>query len=301
MKTKTPNDNHTVASHDSVQDNGATFDGTIGLFDSGIGGLSIATAVQNTLPKASLIYVADHAHAPYGRQAERIVLARSTDIVQWLIGQKVEAIVVACNTATVMAIGELRRKTTAIPIIGVEPGIKPAIKHLQSCPNSPVSQRKAKIAVLATTNTVKGQGFRRLITQHAGQNSIILQPCPGFAELVESGQWHSPAAQQQVSAIIKPLIKAGVRTFVLGCTHYSFLKPLIEQVAQTPITLIDTSEAVAQQVRRRLTPNKTNLAVKAPHTTMPHHIFYSTRTSSHIENTARQLWPNLNQTLALSL
>lgn len=291
--------------------------GPIGLFDSGIGGLSITRAVQQTLPNTPLIYVADHAHAPYGGQPEQLIRERGAQIIQWLINQGAQAIVVACNTATVMAIGDLRRQFT-VPIIGVEPGIKPALVlgSAQSKQRKPGLNRKPKIAVLATQNTVQGKSFRRLVskyaTQFGDQAPVILQACPGFAERVESGDWESEAAQTQIRQVITPLIKTGVETLVLGCTHYIFLKPLILKAAGKSVQLIDTSQAVARQVRKRLcenippnteAPNAQN-AQKSDLSSSPSlakYRFYSTQLNTQTQAIVRKLWPEVNQISPISL
>lgn len=350
--------------------------GPIGLFDSGIGGLSVALAVQQALPNTPLIYVADHAHAPYGGQSEALIEKRGVQIIQWLTQQGAKAIVVACNTATVMAISAWRRQFQ-IPIIGVEPGIKPALMLSQSvhrsstsiktpksahsdvpnsspdntpnnipynipentrnsspentcnsspedtCKSSPedawdsspedtcrnTATRQSGIAVLATQNTVQGPSFRRLVTQTVKQAAVqcpvILQACPGFAERVESGDWHSKAAQRQIGQVVTPLIRSGVNILVLGCTHYIFLKPLILNAAGDDIHLIDTSEAVARQVKRRLQESLTQPPVRAAlaqnHKLKAHHRFYSTQLTQHTQDIVKKLWPSVGYIKSLSL
>jgi len=276
--------------------------GPIGVFDSGIGGLSIAHAIEQQLPHESLLYVADHAYAPYGGRPVPFIVSRAVEIVHWLIKQGAKAIVVACNTATVIAIKRLRAQVPDVPIIGVEPGIKPAIQRVYrgqtlSTASSSTNKRKPKIAVLATANTVRGSSFRQLVSRHTGGHPIFLQACPGFADLVETGDWESASARQSIERIIKPLIANGASTFVLGCTHYIFLKPIIQALAQSPITLIDTSQAVARQVHRRLIDQH----LLAPTIPLPNYHFYSTQLTDKTYTIVKNIWPKAHQISSLTL
>jgi len=212
----------------------------IGIFDSGFGGLSIAGAIQKLLPRESIHYIADTAYTPYGNLCPTVVTERAFQLTQALIDSQVKAIVVACNTATLIAIKRLREKYS-LPFIGIEPGIKPAIER-----------HTGTIAVLATQNTIRSTRFKNLVQRHAQKHPVVFQACPGFVELVEQGDTTSPRAKKIVGNIITPLIKQGVNTFVLGCTHYYFLANTITAVARKKINLIETSHAIAKRLNAQL-------------------------------------------------
>jgi glutamate racemase len=213
----------------------------LGIFDSGVGGLSIARAVHRLMPAESLLYIADSRHAPYGDKPLEFILQRALTLTDYLVGQGAKAIVVACNTATLATVHRLREHF-ALPIIGVEPGVKPAV----------LGSRSGVVGVLATRATVASPGTRDLIRRFAGERRVLLQPCPGLAERVERLELDSPDTRALVRRYLTPLLAAGVDTLVLGCTHYPFLTPLIADEAGPGVELIDTADAVARQVQRRL-------------------------------------------------
>lgn len=212
----------------------------IGVFDSGLGGLSVLAAIAHELPKADLIYLADTAHVPYGDKADGFITGRVLAIGEHLAAQGCQLIVVACNTATTTAIQSLREHLPQIPVVGVEPGVKPAAQ----------GSRSRKIAVLATETTARSKRLRHLIETHAAQVEVRITPCPGWATHVETLQPDTPAFRAEVAAKIFPLLEDGVDRIVLGCTHYSFLAPLIEPLLAGKAQLIDVAAAVARQVLR---------------------------------------------------
>jgi glutamate racemase len=212
----------------------------IGIFDSGLGGLSVRAALRRRLPDASLLYVADSGFAPYGNRSEAYVRERSLHIAHFLIGQQVDALVIACNTATAAAAAPLRAEL-ALPVIAMEPGLKPAI----------AASRNGVIAVLATQGTLASQQFLHLRERFAAGVRVIDLPCPGWVPLVEKGLHESAEARQLVAATLAPALDAGADTLVLGCTHFPFLRQAIQQ-AMPDACLIETAEAVAEQVARRL-------------------------------------------------
>jgi len=220
----------------------------IGIFDSGLGGLSVLKAICELLPDESLIYVADNAHAPYGERSEEYVLRRVDKIGDFFHQAGVKAMVVACNTATSAAVHELRSRYT-VPIVGMEPAIKPA---------GPLS-KSGVIGVLATERTIKGEKLSRLIAQQAPHLEFILQPCPGWVQLVEQGDLHSESATELLARHLQPVLKAGADTLVLGCTHYPFLRQRISELAGPEVNIIDPNSAVARQLQRLLQQNN-NLA-----------------------------------------
>jgi glutamate racemase len=209
----------------------------IGLFDSGVGGLSVLRALRTLAPHAELLYVADSGHAPYGERDDAFVQQRSLYVAQFLRGQGVRVLVVACNTATASAVAVLRHTHAGLPIVGVEPGIKPAV----------ATSRNGRIGVLATEVTLRSEKFRRLMQTHAGQAQLHLQPCPGLALAIEQGDVEGPAVQDLVVRFCEPLRQQKVDTVVLGCTHYAFVARHIQAVLGKDVHLIDTAEAVARQ------------------------------------------------------
>jgi glutamate racemase len=212
----------------------------IGLFDSGLGGLSVLRALRQLMPRAQLLYTADSANAPYGERDDAFIAARSIAISGFLLDQGAQAIVVACNTATAMAVHTLRQRWPDLPIVGVEPGVKPAV----ACSSN------KRIGVLATPGTLASDKFKRLIELHGRDALIVPQPCPGLAKEIEAGQLDSPALRTLVDTFALPLRQAEVDTVVLGCTHYPFVAPLFQQALGPQVCIVDTAEAVARQTQR---------------------------------------------------
>jgi glutamate racemase len=213
----------------------------VGVFDSGVGGLSVLRHIRMILPDARLIYVADSAHVPYGDKTAHYIEQRAATLARFLVEQGAEAIVIACNTATAAAAASLRREF-ALPIIGMEPAVKPAAAATKS----------GVVGVLATVGTLKSARFAALLERHGKDIEIITQGCPGLVEQVESGDLEGPKTREIVERYTKPLLLRGADTLILGCTHYPFLAPLIQSIAGQNISLIDTGAAVARQLERRL-------------------------------------------------
>lgn len=214
----------------------------IGVFDSGVGGLSILDETLRQLPDHDYLYFADSANAPYGEKSAEWIASRSLAICQALVDAGCQAIVVACNTATAEAIAAIRAKLKAIPIIGVEPGIKPAA--LQS--------HKGIVGVLATEATLKSDKFNALLATLPGDCRFIKQAGAGLVPLIESGQLHSPETATLLAQHLQSIKAAGADTLVLGCTHYPFLMPLIANQMGASVKIVDTSEAVVRQLARQL-------------------------------------------------
>lgn len=212
----------------------------IGVFDSGLGGLSVLSALIEALPHADFIYYADTAHVPYGNKSEELILGRVLAIGDHLANQGCGMLVVACNTATAAAVEALRAAHPGIAVVGVEPGIKPAAQETRS----------GRIAVLATEATARSPRLKQLIRDHASQIEVFVEPCPGWATHVEMLKLDEPALAADIRARIEPLLQKGVDKIVLGCTHYSFLVPLLKDVAGTRAQLVDVADAVARQTRR---------------------------------------------------
>jgi glutamate racemase len=220
----------------------------VGIFDSGVGGLSILRHIRAQLPHEHLLYVADSGFAPYGDKPEDVVAERSLAIARFLVAQGAKALVVACNTATVSAVRLMRTRFPDMPIVGVEPGLKPAA----------AATRNGKIGVLATERTLAGAKFLKLrdeIAEATGAQ-FLLQPCQGLADQIETGELDTQDMTAMLRRYIGPLLAEGADTLVLGCTHYPLVQASIEQVIASEgfqdITLVDTGEAVARQLGRML-------------------------------------------------
>lgn len=213
----------------------------IALFDSGLGGLSVLREVRSRLPQHDLLYLADTTYCPYGMKPDSFVQQRSLQIGRFLLDYKVCLLVVACNTASSAAL-EILRAELPIPIVGMEPGLKPAI----------AATRSGYIGVLATSGTLAGERFARLVERFAHQQTVITQPCPGLVEQVERGAIDDPTTDALLRQYIDPLLAKGVDTLVLGCTHYPFLREPITRLVGSDITIIDTGSAVARQVEHMI-------------------------------------------------
>ncbi|MDO8206810.1 MAG: glutamate racemase [Gallionella sp.] len=213
----------------------------IGVFDSGVGGLSVLHHIRQMLPDERLIYVADSAHVPYGDKSADYIERRSIALTNFLISQGADAIVIACNTATAAAAALLRREFS-IPILGMEPAVKPAV----AATNSGV------VGVLATIGTLESARFAALLERYAGNVEIVTQGCPGLVEQVELGDLYSSRTRELIERYTAPLLARGADTIILGCTHYPFLAAMIREVVGEGITLVDTGEAVARHLQRRL-------------------------------------------------
>lgn len=214
----------------------------IGVFDSGVGGLSVLRVLRNELPQATLHYVADSAHAPYGDKSEAAICDRSLAIARHLKQAGCQLLVVACNTATAAAVRSIRADHPEWPIVGVEPGIKPAAGLT----------RNGKVGVMATTGTLRSERFKLLAQAHAAHIELVLQACSGLADAIETGHLDSPDIEALVTRYTTPLRAAGVDTVVLGCTHYPFVETRIRASMGAGVTLVDTAQAVARQTARLL-------------------------------------------------
>ena len=211
---------------------------SIGVFDSGVGGLSVLDALRRRMPQASLRYVGDVAHAPYGERAIDEILARVHRVVAHLVASGTRIIVVACNTATVLGIGSLRERWPDVNFIGVEPGVKPAA----------ALTRSGRIAIMATSATARSSRLRHLIAAHAANLQVHIEACPGLAGAIERGECDDAEVRDVLAPHIASLRAADVDTVVLGCTHYPFVSDLVQAMLGASVTLVDTSRAVAERV-----------------------------------------------------
>lgn len=227
----------------------------IGVFDSGIGGLSVLRHVRALLPDEELVYFADSGFAPYGEKPEDVIVARALAIAEFLLRFKVKAIVVACNTATAAAIAALRERYPQLQVVGVEPGLKPAAAQTQT----------KVVGVLATGGTLASHKFLALQQQISSASGVrfLPQACTGLADQIEKGELNSRETASMVERYVAPLLVQNADTLVLGCTHYPFVQHLIEQVvaaAGKPVGLVDTGAAVARQLQRLLQQHQLHAA-----------------------------------------
>jgi glutamate racemase len=245
------------------------------VFDSGVGGLSIVKCITEQLPHENIIYIADNLHAPYGEKSVEFIIKRVNYIAQQLIAKGVKAIVIACNTATVNAIEQLRAQVD-IPIIGVEPAIKPAAKQSIS----------KKVAILATKATSENQRFKDLIDLHHNGAEVLIQPCPGLVEFIEQGKQNSDDCNALLKQYIDPLIAQGIDTLVLGCTHYPFVQKQISIIAGPQVKIIETAVPVTVQLTKKLVERKIN----ACETQQGEYQFFSSLETKQQEQVFSQLW-----------
>ena len=214
----------------------------VGVFDSGVGGLSVLAEIQRLLPNESLLYVADCGHIPYGEKSPAFIRERCRRVAEFVLEQGAKAVVLACNTATVAAAADLREQYPQWPLVGMEPAVKPAA----------AATRSGVVGVLATTGTLQSAKFAALLDRFANDVRVVTQPCPGLVECIEAGDLSSPALRELLQGYLRPLLDAGCDTLILGCTHYPFLKPLLAQMVPASIAIIDTGAAVARQLQRLL-------------------------------------------------
>ena len=221
----------------------------IGIFDSGVGGLSVLRHIRAELPHESLCYFADSGFAPYGEKSESEIMQRTLYAAQNLRGQGVKAIVVACNTATAAAIALLRAHYPDLILVGVEPGLKPAASL----------SRSGYVGVIATTSTLASAKYQLLCdqTQQSSQIRVINQACPGLVTLIEHGELDSATTIELLSNFLQPIFQSPADVLVLGCTHYPFVEATIKLIAaranRPDIQIIDTGSAIAKQLQRLLT------------------------------------------------
>ncbi len=208
----------------------------IGVFDSGLGGLSVLRSLRAMLPIEDVLYYADSAHCPYGLRAPEEILNRSVAITGTLVERGAKLVVVACNTATSVALQELRARF-GVPIVGLVPAVKPAV----------AVTRSGRIGVLATPRTACGETLAELIRRHANGTAVITVPAPGLADLVEAGYTAGPEVEGVLRPLLDPLVASGIDTLVLGCTHYPFLRDAIRLLVGPDIAVIDSGEAIARR------------------------------------------------------
>lgn len=251
----------------------------IGILDSGVGGLSVLREIRSLLPGVPVHYVGDSAWCPYGNKPPEQIQQRTFEVTDYLIQHGATIIVIACNSATIHAVGALR-DTYPIPIVGMEPAVKPAAAET----------RTGVVGVLATEASIAGEKFLRLVDTHAKGVRVITRPCPRFVELVERGVLDGPEAEAAVEEAVEPLLTEGADVFVLGCTHYPFLRPVIEARLPADTVLIDTGPAVARRTQSLLA------LPSDPSETISDIVIETTGELSHLDGILPLLLPDLKAT-----
>lgn len=214
----------------------------IGMFDSGVGGLSVLRHVQAELPFEDVLYVADQANVPYGPRPQPELQQFSHAITQFLLDKGAKVIVVACNTASAAALAYLRDTFPTVPFVGMEPAIKPGAAVTKT----------GKVGVLATSRTFDSQKYANLLMRFANGVEVLEDPCIGLVAAIERGEVNAAATHALLEAILHPMLAQGIDTLILGCTHYPFVQPLIRQIIGPDVTIIDPAPAVARQAKRVL-------------------------------------------------
>lgn len=214
----------------------------IGIFDSGIGGLTVAAAIRQALPRERLLYFGDNAHVPYGERTAAEILEFSTAITEALLSQGCRSIVIACNTASSAALGPLRAKFPHVPFVGMEPAVKPAAEQT----------RTGVVGVLATRATVESKALAHVVERFAHGVEVIQQACTGLAQRIDSGQFDGPELEALLRGWIEPMKARNIDALVLGCTHYPLVRPLIERIAGPGVRVIEPSGAIARRLAQVL-------------------------------------------------
>ena len=214
----------------------------IGVFDSGVGGLSVLRAIRKKLPNESVLYFADQVHVPYGPRPLEEVRGYSDSITRFLLGRGAKLIVVACNAASAAALHTLRQTFPKVFFVGMEPAVKPAVEITHT----------GVVGVLATPATFQGALYASVVERFASNVTILQSVCPGLVQQIERGELDTRKTRQILEAALNPMLERGIDTVVLGCTHYPFVIPLIQAIVGPDVRVIDPAPAVARQVERLL-------------------------------------------------
>ncbi|MDP5240612.1 glutamate racemase [Uliginosibacterium sp. 31-16] len=252
----------------------------IGVFDSGVGGLSVLREIRALLPAEDLLYCADSGHAPYGEKPQHLIAARSLELSGFLLEQGAKALVIACNTATAAAAQAIRAQWPDVPVIGMEPAVKPAT----------AATRNGVVGVLATTGTLESARFAALLDQFGKGVKVLTRPGTGLVEAVERGEQGSVRLFSLLKAHLEPLLAGGADVVVLGCTHYVFLREQVEAIVGPSVQVIDTGAAVATQVQRKLQGREW----LASPSRVGCEQFWASGELSAVERTMRLLWPGFS-------
>lgn len=217
-------------------------DSPIGIFDSGVGGLSVLRDIAALLPSENLLYLADQANVPYGHRPLEEVRGFSEGIARYLLAKGAKLVVVACHTASGAALYHLRESFPGVPFVGIEPAVKPAA----------LGSRVKAIGVLATPATFEGPLFARVVDQFARDVRLVGKTCPGLVEIIEAGEVNGERIRRYLEVVLHPLLEEGIDALVLGCTHYPFALETIREIVGPGVAIVDPCPGVARQVRRVL-------------------------------------------------
>lgn len=215
---------------------------TVGVFDSGVGGLSVLRALRQQMPSLPVIFLGDQGHVPYGPRSLEEVRGFSRGITRYLLAQGAQLIVVACNAASAASLYSLRQTFPQTPFVGMEPAVKPAAEHTRS----------GVVGVLATPATFQGALYASVVERFASGVTVLQHTCPGLVQQIEAGELESPRTRAILEDALLPMLERGIDTVVLGCTHYPFVIPLIQKITGPGVRVIDPAPAVARQVGRLL-------------------------------------------------
>lgn len=214
----------------------------IGIFDSGVGGISVLRAIREQMPEESIIYFGDQGHIPYGPRPMRQIRDFSAAITRFLLGHDAKIIVVACNTASAAALAFLRQTFLHVPFVGMEPAVKPAAEHTQT----------GKVGVLATPATFQGALYASVVERFAHGVELLQNTCPGLVQQIEQGNLEAAETRRILEDALLPMLERNIDTVVLGCTHYPFVIPLISEMVGEGVRVIDPAPAVARQTEHLL-------------------------------------------------
>lgn len=208
----------------------------IGIFDSGIGGLSVTSTIRQALPTERLLYFGDGAHVPYGSRSLEEVREFSLAITDALLAKGAKVIVIACNTASAAALRTLRERYPDVPFIGMEPAVKPAVEHT----------RTGVVGVIATVATFQSELYATIVERFAQDVEVLHQPCPGLVKQIEGGEFDTETTETMLRGWLEPLVARNIDALVLGCTHYPIVRPLIERIVGPEVRVIDPAPAIAR-------------------------------------------------------
>lgn len=256
----------------------------VGVLDSGLGGLSVLKALRARLPAEDFLYCADNGNAPWGDKTETFIIDRTRAMIEFLIEHDAKAIVIACNTATATAAETVRREFH-LPIIGIEPAVKPAAK-LTHC---------GRFGVIGTTRTITSERYHNLLLRFTQGTHVMSVAAPGLMECVERGKFNTQETRELLTKYLTPMLEAGIDTLVLACTHYPFLIDAIKEVAGRPLQIIEPSSAVADVLYTRLSENNLLCEKKRSGTER-----FWIKNHTKFEATLKRLWPACTKTEELT-
>jgi len=254
----------------------------IGIFDSGVGGLTVANAISLLLPNEAILYIGDTARIPYGNKSKDDIEKFSLEMTKFLLDKDCKAIVIACNTASAYALEAVRNTYPDIPVIAMEPAVKPAIEH----------SKTGAIGVLATLGTLRSDRYSHLKNKFGQGIQILENPCLGLVDNIEAGKWNDPETVLLLETILKPMMDAHVDHIVLGCTHYPIVIPLIANIMGNNVQLVNPAPAIAKQVYRQLAERNLLCVDANVKENSPKHTVWATGSTLSFNYILKELLPN---------